>query len=139
MSLLIILHLGEPLAPQQLLRDVVRRQTNAWDADQTDPGYLGGRLCRDWPGMQAEEPRRPRQGQPAQEASPRPVFSLLETHRDLLSRSDRAQRDVSASVEGLERGVNHHARCRTPAVLTRSASFRTGVKEVVAQFVRVSP
>ena len=34
-------------------------------------------------------------------------------------------------VEGLGRGVNHRARCRTPAALTRAASLRIGVKEVV--------
>jgi hypothetical protein len=36
-----------------------------------------------------------------------------------------------ASVEGLGRGVNHCARCRTPAAATRSAYLRTGVKEVL--------
>jgi hypothetical protein len=40
------------------------------------------------------------------------------------------QRDVDASVEGMGRGVNHRARCRTPAAPTRSASVRTEVKEV---------
>ena len=50
-----------------------------------EPGGLGGRLRPNPPGRQAEQPRRPRQRQPAQEASSRPAVSLLGTHGNRLS------------------------------------------------------
>ena len=44
---------------------------------------------------------------------------------------------VGVSVGGLGRGVNYRAKCRIPAAPTRSASFRTEVKKVVAMFVHL--
>jgi hypothetical protein len=125
-----VVHLGKPLEVQAFFRDILRGDTNPGGLKQPEPRRLGRWLHGHWPGRQAEKPCRACHGQPAQEASPRPACSLLETQRDLLSPSDRAQRDVGASVERVGRSVNHRARWHTPAAPTRSAALRMGVKDV---------
>ena len=93
-----VVHLGEPFAAQQGFGHILRGLTDARNLDEPDPRRLGRRLRSNRPGVQAEEPCRPCQGQPAQEASPGPAFSLLGTHRDLLSLTATVRTGTSARV-----------------------------------------
>jgi hypothetical protein len=80
-----VLDLGEPLALQEVFGHVLGGNTDPGDLDQPKRRRLGWWLRGDWPGVQAEQPRRACHGQPTEEASPRPTFSLWGPHGDLLS------------------------------------------------------
>jgi hypothetical protein len=81
-----VLHLREPVGPEQLLGQVLRHDADRGIEDEPEARRLGRRRRRHHrPGKQAEQPRRASPGQPTQETSPRPAFSLWEIHRDLLS------------------------------------------------------
>ena len=133
-----ILYLGEPLAPQEFFGHVLGGNTDAGDLDRPDICRLRWWLCAHWPGVQAEQPCCACPGQPRprkhRRVQPSACCRFIGTS-SLASRSC-AQRHVGASVEGLGRGVNHRAHSRTPVPATRSATFRTDVKEAVAMFAR---
>src|SRR4029453_19166550 len=130
------LHIGKPLSLEEGFHNILRGLTDARGPGQPEPCRLGRRLRGDRPSVQAEQPCRPGQRQPAQERPPGPACSMFGSHMTLLSHSDRAHGGVDASVERLGRDVNHGARCYTPAVATRSASIPTSGKEILARFVR---
>jgi hypothetical protein len=124
-----VVHLGKPFASQQGFGHILGGLTDARNLDQPNPPRLGRWLRGDRPGVQAEQPCRSGQRQPAQKFSPTPRCPVGGTHRNLLSLTAIVrERSVGASVEGLSGGVKHRARGRTPAAPTRSASIRSGVK-----------
>jgi hypothetical protein len=71
-----VVYLGEPFAAQQCFGYILRGLTDARNLDQPDPRRLWRRLRSNRPGVQAEEPGGPGQGQSAQEASPCPASSM---------------------------------------------------------------
>src|SRR5262249_11669165 len=120
----------KPLPLQEFFGHVLGGHTEAGTPDQPEPRRLGWWLGRDRPGRQAEQPRRPRHRQPAQEASPRPPFSLWGTHRrPPFSHSCQARRRVGAPVLG-PGGCGHAPRRRARGgplgTCGRSAACRPG-------------
>jgi hypothetical protein len=130
-----VVHLGKAFRLQEFFgRDVLWGDTGAGDGDQPESGRLRRRLRSHWPGRQAKQPRRPGQGQPAQEAAPRPAFHRLNTHGDLLSCADAMPEGAWGRVEWSRAAVSTpiadgpaDVRWRGPG---RSVSCRMGVKEV---------
>jgi hypothetical protein len=80
-----VLDIREPLSPEKCLGHLDRSLAEGRDLLHPEPCRLRRRLRSDPPWCQAEEPYCPYHRQPAQKASPCPVFSLLGTHGDLLS------------------------------------------------------
>jgi hypothetical protein len=102
-----VVYLGKALGLEQRLGNVLRRGTEGRGSAQRERRRLGWRLRGDWPGLQAEEPRRACHGQPAQETSPRPAVRLWDMHgRPPLSRRCHARMRVGASIVGPGGRVN---------------------------------
>jgi hypothetical protein len=96
-----VLHLADPVGPEQLLGQVLRCDADRGIVDEPEACCLEWRLGGDGPGTQAQESRRPRECHPLQEPPPTERPSLLDTHGNLPFRCwsvrHRARRPVDSS------------------------------------------